>query len=44
MPLELLPERPAVAPDAGVDELVENDVIGKLSRQDDQVSVELDAA
>jgi len=43
-PAELRPEGPAVAPDPGVDELVEDDVIGEVGRQDGQVDVELDAS
>ena len=44
MPSEFGPERPAVAPDASVDELVEDDIVGEVLGHDGQTSVELDAA
>ena len=44
VPLELGPESPAVAADAGMDELMEDDVVGQVPRHDGQESVELDAA
>jgi hypothetical protein len=41
-PLEFAPEGPAVSADEGVDELVEDDVIGEVGRKDGQARVELD--
>ncbi len=42
--LELGPEGPPMAPDASVDELVEDDVISQVRRHDGQERVELDAS
>jgi len=43
-PLELDPKGPAMPPDAGVDELVEDDIVGEVRREGGEASVELDAA
>jgi hypothetical protein len=44
MPSELAPELPAVAPDPGVEEFMEEDEVAEVLRQNGQTGVELDAA
>jgi hypothetical protein len=42
--LELGPKGRAMTPDAGVDEFVQDDIVGQVRRQDGEKRVELDAA
>ncbi len=41
---ELGPKSPPVAPDAGVDKLMQDDILGEVRRQDGEHRVKLDAS